>query len=1115
MNKEGKRTPPAKGDLPDARQRKRVLTAFDANMEVLAGAGTGKTSLLIGRCLTALLVEDLPPESLLCLTFTDKAAQEMADRLEAALDELSEDEGPSPEGDAARWLETLELDAEELRPKAEAVKFGGMPEISTFHAFCLNFLRTHGPEHGLDGDLGILEPVLRKLDLRTRWAARLERELGGNGHEGGDSPTQEDWRLALEAFGYPELERLCLCFLEHREWRGIPLDREHGALVERIRECAARFRAVEPKSLEGTAYGRETLIPFLERMEGLRPEGELPDAMLPLLEKLADENPSISKKIRPQKGMEVDWEEMEAEAKRLKKLSLTYLKLASPELLDALERIFRTTCRAVQDEVLAEGGLGFHDLLALTRGLLLEHPSLRALLADRYRQILVDEFQDTDPLQYDILFLMAQEGEMRTTDLPSKVPLRKGRLCIVGDPKQSIYRFRGADMTAFHKASHHLSMHGRTGLDLVTNFRSRPGVLDFVNALFGAEMKQRPGIQPPYEALSPAREPGGPNPPVLLLYGPAGKDTEESRRFEAEALADRILRWKEEEKGRRFSDVAMLFRTFTHVEEYERALRRAGIPTSRSGGKNFFKRQEVEHFLALVGLMVRPWDPAALLACLRGPIGAVPDAELLSFVENGPHRLDLALCLPPDRLERIEFPKLRAALRFLHSLRERILPLPAYEALPVLLHASGTAVLEAASYEGGQRVANLEVLIRDVAETCRREGLDLQEAETLLATQAEGEAQLDEGNIADAENDAVRILTTHKAKGLEFPLVILPDIGTGRRRWSENEPIRLLPGRIEAEEPRLAFTTERVCSPSWPSVEENEELHQRAEDLRLFYVAVTRAREECWLSFPAGGNIPKDSWRARLEALGVPRDTTPGDGEVIGRGTLRACVLETPKTRGKGAARSGASAAEIREAVENFAARSGRIAGAMREALRAPSRAASPLPRADIFPGAERGDARARGLLIHALLETADFGTASPPARDPRLADERAWKEVEPYLEAFWRSGPRARLASGKVLARELPILYEDEEGRPWSGSIDLCLEEGERIVLVDYKTTGRSPKDPDFAGALLEAHGEQCRIYARALEAALPAPREIAVEIWALTASETLVIPVPNPRGA
>jgi ATP-dependent helicase/nuclease subunit A len=503
--------------------------------------------------------------------------------------------------------------------------------------------------------------------------------------------------------------------------------------------------------------------------------------------------------------------------------------------------------------------------------------------------LLVDEFQDTDPVQYDIVLLLAEEDGGSAED-PYSARLAPGRLFIVGDPKQSIYRFRGADYASFKRAVDRVGQDGGQHLDLTVNFRSTESVLSPINALF-----QDPSVwtdspyQPDYvpiHAHGDAGE-GGETPAVELWSVETDATTATGRRHnEADALA-RELRRLAATPACRYSDITILFRAFSNIDIYLRALRQAGIPFVVAGGsRDFDQRREVEDLVAILRALARPGDPIALLAFLRSPAGGVPDTEL-STHSGADGSWNWSEGNLPDESA---LPRLHRAISLMRRLASETRLLPVDGVIGHVIRNSPLLPLSAAAHEGPQRVANLRRLAGLAVAMTRDGSLDLNDV--VDALQDAGRSDLEgDSPLADEQEEAVRIMTVHKAKGLENGIVIIPDLSRGNQNPGSRDLTAQAPFLPQGGR-ALAMEMGEYCSPAWVWHQAEEERHEQAEEMRVLYVALTRARHRLIL-MTAGGS--GGAWLKALSAWGYTHDSMPGDDQLLAGGTVRHRIISVAR----------------------------------------------------------------------------------------------------------------------------------------------------------------------------------------------------------------------------
>jgi ATP-dependent helicase/nuclease subunit A len=1046
---------------------------------VSAGAGSGKTTALVELCARLLsgeaTGEPVEPAAIAAITFTERAAEELALRLRAAVAARAREAAPGSAA-ARAWLDRLR----------------GLDGLATgtIHGFCGRLLREHAPEAGLDPEFAVVD------EERARaWLAEAARAAVVAALDAG-RPEARTLAAGLGA-GSPRsgLAAAVADLVRARATRG---DTGPPAPVPSPDEAARRSawqrlaRAAEALAGEAAASGTPAGAALAEDVSRPLPEiaalaargGGAPDALS-----------AVARLCEATKGKRLGRKDAAARAAR-------------DALLEAAEDLVR-----VEAEALAEGqraelaalvsdaearyaarkkdarAADFDDLLVLAERLLASDAALRAELRGRLRALLVDEYQDVNPLQQRIFDLVAgpRDGEG---------PL----LVAVGDLKQSIYRFRGADVSVFAALVRRFAEGGAAPagrvLRLARNHRSAPAVLDLVN-----EVSERafhpPGGGPAREdeirfeaedRLVPTRAAGA-RPACELLVDADGEggSASERRAREAEAIARRIgaivsgaagIAVREEGEGGaerarrpRHGDVAILFRRLTRIGAYERALRAAGIPYRLARGGGFYQAPEVRDLGELLATLFDPGDRIGWAAVLRSPMCLVSDATLLLLARAGLPRLaredpeELRAGVPAGEWRRLV--RFLAAWRDLRALRDR-LPLG-----DLLRRAADALDLDAALLagpDGERRALNLEKAIGLAQRFEAGGGRPGELAAHLRALAArpprEPEADLEAG-------DAVAILSVHQAKGLEWPVVFVPDLGA-RPRSDARRALLDERGRVCA----MLFDASReefVETASVRAAREAERRAQAAESRRLLYVALTRARDRLVLSgeAPAGG----ESWRALVEAAiagrpdlaarvpleeagvhaaGEPLAAEPGAGEPPAAAALAPPRLAPPPP-----------VAAVRVAVTDLA-----------EYARCPRR--HHLARVLLLPephGASRapaddpGRATLRGTLAHAMLSETDLG-APPLERRAQMAAAAARRGHDPSspgprrilaeIARFAESGEGRALslaAREGRLARELPFLLrlDGEGGAPDAylvGAIDALVAErrGAELTVVDYK---------------------------------------------------------------
>ncbi len=1120
-------TPPP----PDHAERHLASTTFDRNVVVTAGAGTGKTTLLVERCVNLLMRREPAPVAmteLVALTFTNKAANEMKARLRDRLEALA--------GNGAAHAGTEEVEAlcgryglrpDEVRDRAhDALADLERAQIGTIHGFAASLLRLYPLETGLDPGFREGDERLLRRHFDTSWGLWLDGELSQAG------PRTEEWKQVLTRFPLEQIGELALGLCaENVDLEGIRrggasgdsagvLGEWLGELDETVTDLIVRHPE-QRKNEQALAVAREVI-----RSIRSNPAEAFPVAPEDLL--LLKRNPSAVK------GWTHD--DIERAGAVLKAASaLAQVDRGEIDRLCALLTPFARQCRA---EFTRKGLVTFDGLLVRARDLLRDHPRIREELKDRYQAILVDELQDTDPLQYEILLWLCEERSRRAATWRD-IRLAAGKLFVVGDPKQSIYGFRGADIEAYLKViGEVIEAQGGVRYPLTANFRSDARILDVVNGVFAHLIRERPGLQPEYIALEPGLE--GPSDAASVHAGPGGAQAEQSRRepsagpgtrpvrlrritntgqpLNADAArrleAESLARWLDEEilGSTRFHDrdgkpvparpgyVAFLLRALTNVQVYLDALRRRGIGYVVEGERDFYATQEVVDAVNLLRAIDNPHDRLALVGVLRSPLGGHDDVEIYELSRK---RL-LSYRLAADH-RWVDLPRATLDLyRRLHGLHREARFLEAGRAVERIFKELPLSVLAASSGAGQQAVANLEK-IRLVAEETSAEGSGtlkdvVAELERrVLDRENEPESPLEEETL-----DAVRIMSIHRAKGLEFPMVVLVDAlgGTGANRSPETEVRR---------DWATGLTGLRIGDVSslagvfLDAKRREREAHERS---RLLYVAMTRPRERLVISFASGGESKarSDSLLAMLDQATGVNLAQAGPGVVpCGTGGMEVEVVVAESAAGDGRRTAERDADDWawyedmwRRRWEDCKNRSRTPLFLTPTGLKAASEAGeidADRARNGVL---ERDSALMLGTLAHRVLEHWDFQTsrveedldraiARHGADFPEAQRPTVIRELKTIWAALTRSPVYEELRGARILGREMPFILP-WDGQIMEGVIDLVYERQGRLYVADYKT------DQVADGAIAElVHGyrHQTHVYTEAVRRSLD--REVA----------------------
>ena len=850
--------------MGDADARRRIRTSLDETLIVEAAAGTGKTTELVGRIVSVLEEGKAEVRQIVAVTFTEKAAGELKLRLRERLDHRR----AASAGDLAR---RARLD-EALRQLEEA-------HVSTIHGFCADLLRERPVEAGVDPIFEVLtEPAAaRMFDAAfDRW---LQEQL---------VDPLDGVRRALRrtAFGGDEgpVDRLRTATRELAEWRDFeapwtrnPFDRVNDieALVTAVHDFAALTRNPSSRAdplFTGTEAVRR-VSDEISLQQNFSDPLDAPDydgweATLVDLSRdqlLARVKTGHGKHYRDGVPRARVVGALAAIKDRLDRFRMD----ADADLAASLQQELRGSIAGYQQMKARAGALDFLDLLLLARNLIRDNRAVRRGFRQRFIRIFVDEFQDTDPLQAEILLLLAADDE-NAAHWRQAIPT-PGRLFLVGDPKQSIYRFRRADVAVYRDVCRQLMAHGATLVQLRRSFRSVPGIQACVNAAFEPVMTgDALTLQADYVPLERHR-PALPNQPAVVAlpvpepYGAryvSAVSIEKSLPTSVGALIDWIVnqsQWRVTERSGSepvavaARHICVLFRRFVSwrtdvTRPYVEALENRGIPHVLVGGRAFHEREEIEAIRAAFAAIEWPDDELSVFATLRGPLFAIGDETLLEwahrfgrptadgFKRYGFHPYHVPEVLRHDTPAELEhLAPIAGALGVLRRLHARRNYVPVSETLHELLSATRAHVGFALRTGGEQALAN----VLHVAELARQYelggGMSFRGFVDELRTAAE-KAAAAEAPILEEDSDGVRLMTVHKAKGLEFPIVILADLTCKLSR---------------PEAGRWIDPAGNLCAiklAGWPPTDlllhdAEESSRDRAEGQRLAYVAATRARD--------------------------------------------------------------------------------------------------------------------------------------------------------------------------------------------------------------------------------------------------------------------------------
>ena len=986
--------------LSDDAARRDAIAVHDRSFLVEAGAGSGKTAVMAGR-IAMLLANGFEPKHIAAVTFTEFAASELLFRVRAFVGALAAGDIPAelrialPDG----------LSDEQRRNLAAADAALDEMTCSTIHGFCQRLITPYPVEADIDPGAAVMDRDQADLAFAELIDAWLREELAGEAGSLLAELVLHDPNVTLT------LIRTILGHLRrHRAFA--PYERQD------LEQCATAFReaaeafnnflsgedAEEPETVTIAARFRELIDEMGNSPATKTPAWLIGVLAAPRCTELFTQSGGFRKYQKKTKwraaakrvGLaQADGDRLNDEAGAhyaLCRATWTALQGAvATHVLADLVPLVEPVMARFREHKRAAALLDFDDLIFAARDLLRDRDEVRRALAKRFRQVLVDEFQDTDPLQTEIFWRLCGEPPASGDGGDwTAFTLRAGALFLVGDPKQAIYRFRGADIAAYVRAREAFRGQAADGvLSIATNFRSCPPIMEYVNERFEAPLSEEKG-QPGFQALDPFQPARAAGPSVAALdvavADENGKATAaEQRDGEAEAVADMCARLIGSELIRdpktggqrpcRAGDIALLAPTGSELWRYEEALEQRGIPVATQAGKGLYRRQEIQDLIAVTRVLADQRDRLALGALLRGPLVGLTEEELLDIVWALP-RANYA----PDNLPRLDLGVAPEAIAHVHArdiveklqaLRRQVNATTPHSLLSQAVDVLRVRPILLRRHRGHaeRALANVDLYLSFSRAYAVRGLRAFAEAMT-AAWDDENRAK--EGR-PDAQEEAVALYTMHAAKGLEWPIVVPINTMTLAKA-----PDSALTDRASARFYCPVFGV----APTGHEMAHNEEKTELGrERVRLWYVASTRARE--LLVLPRlDVATRKSAWLSFV---------------VLALSSLPALDLEhhAPEVG------AGDAAAENEQTREAFAAEAAAIAARHRRIVwRAPSRdedTAQPVVReeaptilttdgdgapTDGAAAAAIQGGRERGTILHKLIEEVLTGETAetPPA---------------------------------------------------------------------------------------------------------------------------------------
>jgi len=856
---------------------------IDRHICVTAGAGSGKTTVLVDRYLKILREGNVDPQEIVAITFTEKAAAEMKERIIEGLSSQEESDGSEKDNPLQGFREKMST-----------------AHISTIHAFCSRILQEFPFQAGVPANFSILQGIDQKLSLQQIIRETL-KDIATNLN---DPHRTELSRLLQRYGGQQKLVNFFATMINQRDvvaqlMQDIYGDRseteirafwKQGMLTELmssvdIAEFIRCLNAVlQIAKGKNAAAVRELTQQFVTRY-GQNLE---PSETLNLLKNAASLITTSGNNIAKRDflgnrvtitGIEVEIDFLVSTAKKIKTFPCLEKKKDEVETDDDflirttrdLLTLYKRISTEYQTAKLSQGKLDFTDLQMRTRDLLRNNKEIRQTLIKRHKYYMVDEYQDTNELQYELVMLLTNE-------------LQSANLFIVGDPKQSIYGFRGADVRVFEKTKEKIIYDNKdSDIRLTENFRSLRDPIGFVNYFFSRLMGDgnENEFEVEYEALTQAR-PVKTNGAVEILLGKQGEDSADEYTLIAQhiknmrrnktTISERGKNGAEGERPIEYGDIAILIRSRRHLPDIENALLEADIPYLTTGGVGFYQRQEIYDIWNYLNFLNNEptENQISLAAVLRSPAFGISDTELYEISLQEPKNFW-------DKAQKyqIHSDKLHTAIATLKRHRKFAHRMPVNQLIVTIVNETGMIGTLKTGKQGEQRWSNYQKLLELARNFDGDENKpilsDFIEFLDILITEGpqEGQAPI------EANSGAVRIMTIHAAKGLQFPIVILPRLDRGAQIDREpfiDEAFGIGFSPLQPDDGYRKTEPEIVTH-----IKNRSSAKEIAEKKRLFYVGATRAQDMLILS----GTLPaNDRPQHMLEWLYKHLKVNKGDNSL-------------------------------------------------------------------------------------------------------------------------------------------------------------------------------------------------------------------------------------------
>lgn len=1070
-------------EVVDQAARDRVKTDVGQTLFVEAGAGTGKTTALVGR-IVELVLTDGPHRrglgQIAAITFTEAAAAELRERIRAAFETR---------------LHEARIDGDEVVADRceQALAEADIAAISTLHSFAQRLLSEFPVEVGIPPRVEVVDEVRSQLAFDKRWSQFLDVLY--------EDPDIEEFIVRAAILGVAlnssAVRNIAQAFEDNWDYLlGISVSASPPAPIntDGVREKIHQVRAIK-----STCRNPDDLM--LANIN----QAEINFARFDRAESDHERLRVVRliPSLKTGRGRSSDWEDLAATKELCQSLieeCQSVLEAVTHETLQRIAERIAVFTRESAEQRRAEGVLEFHDLLVLAHQLLRQSPEARSVLSQRYRVLMLDEFQDTDPIQISLATLLAATVEGSVDGNWDELPVEAGRLFFVGDPKQSIYRFRRADISLFLAAAEKF---GDNAVTLQQNFRTVAPIIDVVNDLFESLMPERSEAQAKYTPLIPFRQPSSADHRPMIFGGPIEGKAGEIREGEAADVASIIesirtspQNWlvrsaDGEWRAPQLRDITILLPTRTSMAQLSDALDALSIPFRADTGTLIYETQEIRDLLSVLAAIDDPSDQIALTAALRSPLYGCGYDDLYRFVQSG-GSLDLHGYIPDELAETL----VAEGIEHLRALAARKWWDEPSTLLQRVVDERFAMALPAAGGRARDAWRRIRYVIDQARAFSEAGGGDLRNYLDWTRLQGADGSRAHEPMLPEADDDAVQIMTIHGSKGLEFPITIVSGMTTRRGGFRQVGEVKW---GDRGELPEVSISSSAKTRYFDLAKELDDEMDEPERD-RLLYVALTRAKDHLAVS----GYHPVSAKGKAVECLGLKVHTwaTESGGEKVrwlvdhhGDSETDAETGDTQRPQVVSDAPSNAVAqlefqlepsggielqppdawrAAHRERLEVGGAQSSISATALARSVResVEDEALVDSIEADPDPLVSSGDdgvlpprefrrgrtGTAIGSAVHGVLQLLDLANPTDVSI-AALSESQAWAESIPEHHETVRSAVTAAL--------QAPIVAACATARHWKelyvatpigsltveGYIDLLVETPDGLVVVDYKT--------------------------------------------------------------